>query len=267
MRRRRSPVAVITRLRRLFASSNGLRLALASAAAWIAIGPTSPALAFDVSDPIVNTNGVISFNSSATLSNNTSGSAGSLSATLAVASGGTNLTSAADDNVMVGNGTTWQSKAVTTCTGAGKAVTYDASSNAFGCNTISAGATPVIATHSETKIDSSGDTTLYMSVSGQLSATESEMQTPFQSGTYGNLICRASGTVGGTSMVVTLGHGTCGSAATYTSKPTVTPTAATAVEDTSNTAALSANDCMVYKVAITGNINGVYLSCSLERTA
>jgi hypothetical protein len=168
---------------------------------------------------------------------------------------------------MVGNGTTWQSKALTTCTGTGKAVTYDASANAFGCNTISAGATPAIATHSETKIDTSGDTTLYMSVSGQLSATESEMQTPFQSGTYGNLICRASGTVGGTSMVVTLGHGTCGSAATYTSKPTVTPTAATAVEDTSNTAVLSANDCMVYKVAITGNINAVYLSCSVERTA
>jgi hypothetical protein len=56
---------------------------------------------------------------------------------LGVASGGTSLTASADDNVMVGNGTTWQTKALTTCTGAGKAVTYDAATNTWGCNTIS----------------------------------------------------------------------------------------------------------------------------------
>lgn len=58
---------------------------------------------------------------------------------VATVDGGTGLSAATDDNVMVGNGTVWQSKALTTCTGTGKAVTYDASTNAFGCNTISGG--------------------------------------------------------------------------------------------------------------------------------
>lgn len=56
--------------------------------------------------------------------------------TLPVANGGTNLTASLDDNVMVGNGTTWQSKAVTDCDGATNAVTYDVTLNAFGCNAL-----------------------------------------------------------------------------------------------------------------------------------
>jgi hypothetical protein len=60
-----------------------------------------------------------------------------VSGTLPVANGGTNLTAASDDNVMVGNGTTWQSKALTDCDGASSAVTYDVTTNAWGCNTIS----------------------------------------------------------------------------------------------------------------------------------
>lgn len=62
--------------------------------------------------------------------------------TLAVARGGTNLTSAADDNVMVGNATTWQSKALTDCddTG-GNHLNYDTATNVFSCGTSSSGAT------------------------------------------------------------------------------------------------------------------------------
>lgn len=45
----------------------------------------------------------------------------------------------ADDNVLIGDGTTWLSKALTNCTGAGKAVTYNTATNAWGCNTISGG--------------------------------------------------------------------------------------------------------------------------------
>jgi len=47
-----------------------------------------------------------------------------------------------DDNVLVGSGTAWALKALTDCTGTGKAVTYATASNAFGCNTISGGALP-----------------------------------------------------------------------------------------------------------------------------
>lgn len=61
--------------------------------------------------------------------------------TLAVARGGTNLTASADDNTMVGNGTTWQTKAIGSCSGATNALTYNTTTNAFGCNTISGGGT------------------------------------------------------------------------------------------------------------------------------
>jgi len=63
-----------------------------------------------------------------------------VSGTLPVANGGTNLTASADDNLMVGNGTTWQTKALTDCDAADSAMTYDITTNAFGCNTIAGGA-------------------------------------------------------------------------------------------------------------------------------
>lgn len=55
---------------------------------------------------------------------------------LPVANGGTNLSAAADDNVMVGNGTTWQSKLVATCldTG-GNHLNYDNTTNSWLCGT------------------------------------------------------------------------------------------------------------------------------------
>lgn len=65
-----------------------------------------------------------------------------LGATLGVAKGGTNLTAAADDNTMVGNGTTWQTKAVPSCSGATNALTYNTTTNVWGCNTIAAGGSP-----------------------------------------------------------------------------------------------------------------------------
>jgi hypothetical protein len=58
---------------------------------------------------------------------------------LSVARGGTGLATAVDDNMMVGNGTTWQSKALTSCSAADSALTYNTTTNAFGCNTISGG--------------------------------------------------------------------------------------------------------------------------------
>jgi hypothetical protein len=64
-------------------------------------------------------------------------SAANISAgTLAVARGGTNLTAAADDEVMVGNGTTWQSKAIADCdNGTTDKLLYDTGTNAFSCGT------------------------------------------------------------------------------------------------------------------------------------
>jgi hypothetical protein len=56
--------------------------------------------------------------------------------TLPIANGGTNVTSATDDNVLVGNGTTFQLKAISDCdTGATSKLLYDVSTNAFSCGT------------------------------------------------------------------------------------------------------------------------------------
>jgi hypothetical protein len=60
--------------------------------------------------------------------------------TLTVSRGGTGSAPGADDQLLVADSTsaaTWRT--LTTCTGAGKAVTYDATTNTFGCNTISGG--------------------------------------------------------------------------------------------------------------------------------
>lgn len=56
--------------------------------------------------------------------------------TLPVANGGTNLTAATDDNAMVGNGTTWQSKALADSDGAGQVLQYDTTGNAFAAHTL-----------------------------------------------------------------------------------------------------------------------------------
>lgn len=226
-----------------------------------------PALAFDVASPIkLNSAGVLGFDSSVTLSNNTSGTAAGLSATLAVASGGTNLTSAADDNVMVGNATTWQSKALTTCTGAGKAVTYDAATNTFGCNTITAGANPPLTFSSETKIPA-GSTTVYMGLGGRLSATEADVIAPVSASTFMNLRCYSSGTTGGSGVAVSVGTGACTAGLTYTSTPTVTPTSTTAVADTSNSATTTANQCVALKLVPASTTTATFINCTLERTA
>lgn len=61
-----------------------------------------------------------------------------LSSPLPVAQGGTNLTTATDDNTMVGNGTTWQSKSIPDCADTnGNHLNYTASSNTFSCGTSS----------------------------------------------------------------------------------------------------------------------------------
>lgn len=60
--------------------------------------------------------------------------------TLAVARGGTNLTASTDDNVMVGNGTTWETKALPDCDADTTVLHYDTATNAFSCGDDDTGA-------------------------------------------------------------------------------------------------------------------------------
>lgn len=63
------------------------------------------------------------------------------SGTLAAARGGTDGVTPTDDNAMVGNGTVWQGKALPSCSSGSSALTYNTSTNAYGCNTITSGVT------------------------------------------------------------------------------------------------------------------------------
>ncbi len=56
-----------------------------------------------------------------------------------LAHGGTGLSAAADDTVMVSSGSAWVAKVLTDCQGVNKAVTYTAATNTWGCNTITVG--------------------------------------------------------------------------------------------------------------------------------
>jgi hypothetical protein len=190
------------------------------------------------------------------------------SSILPVANGGTNLSAASDDNVMVGNSTTWQSKALTTCTGTGKAVTYDASTNAFGCNTITAGVQAPLGFGSLGTI--TAGTTLYAGMgTGNISATETDIGTPMNAHTLQNLQCYTNVAPGGSDTVTTtLGVGTCGSALTYTSKPTCAVSAAgKTCSDTSNTAAPTAGQCVAAKIVSSATAATSIVSCQIDVVA
>lgn len=112
--------------------------------------------------------------------------------TLAHGRGGTDNTSAADDNVLVGDGTNWVTKALTSCSAATSAVTYNTATNAFGCNTISGGVT---------SIDAAG-TGIFSFTGGPV--TTSGTLTLAQTGTSGGIPYFSSGTALASSGALTL---------------------------------------------------------------
>ena len=78
------------------------------------------------------------------------------SATLGRANGGTGLTSASDDTVLLSNGTTWAASAVPNCVDTGgNHLNYTAASNAFSCGTSGAGG----GSGTVTSVDVSGGST------------------------------------------------------------------------------------------------------------
>jgi hypothetical protein len=184
------------------------------------------------------------------------------------ANGGTGLSAATDDNVLVGNGTVWQSKALTTCTGAGKAVTYDASANTFGCNTITTGVQSPIGFGTLGTITQG--TTLFMGIgTGNVSATENDVETPFNAHTLQNIQCSVSAAPAGSDTIITtLGVGTCGAALTYTTKPTCTITgAATTCNSSANTAAPTAGQCVAAKAVSSATAATSIESCTIDVVA
>lgn len=64
-----------------------------------------------------------------------------VSGTLGAGNGGLGITTTTDDTTIVANGSGWVASAIPTCSGGSSALTYNVTTNAFGCNTISSGGT------------------------------------------------------------------------------------------------------------------------------
>lgn len=188
---------------------------------------------------------------------------------LGVPNGGTGAAPGADDQLLVADSTsaaTW--RAVNDCTGTGKALTYVASSNTFGCNTISGGTTinSLIAFGSGMDmLAGTGD--LYFGIGGAFDATEAKVEIPMPAATIGNLRCKSTAAPGGSGIAVTARVGTCGSLADD-STLTVTLTAAnTVVADTTGTINVTAGQCLAFEATKTSTTTTTQVGCSVERTA
>lgn len=84
----------------------------------------------------VGTGGVLTFSGSGSINASTYKG----NATVAVADGGTGVTSSVDDSVLLGNGSAWQVKVIPSCLDSiGQHLNYDPSTNTFGCGTSSSG--------------------------------------------------------------------------------------------------------------------------------
>lgn len=247
------------RLRRKIRSRAWL-MAFFAVAFTTVLNPSS-ALALTAGNGITFTDGSIAVDQSYAHSLNTSGTAAGLSATLAVASGGTNLTSASDDNVMLGNGTTWQSKALSDCPSGG--ISYNASTNAFGCTSVGSALNPTLTFNSETKL-ATGSATVYMGAGGRLSATEADVLMPVGAHRFKNLRVYSSGTTGGSGIAVSVGTGACTGGLTYTSTPTATTTSTTQVADTSNSVTTTAGQCIALKLVRSSTTTATFVNASIE---
>lgn len=126
----------------------------------------------------------------AQLSNSGRANLASVTGTLGIANGGTGLTTAADDTVLVGNGTALQAKTVPSCTDTGgNHLNYDQSTNTISCGTSGAGG----ATTSQAKASNTARTT------NATASADPDLSTTLAAGTYslvGHVQFQAGGTGG-----------------------------------------------------------------------
>jgi|DEB0MinimDraft_6_1074348.scaffolds.fasta_scaffold02101_7 hypothetical protein len=193
----------------------------------------------------------------------------SLTGTVPVANGGTNVTAATDTYVLVGNGTTWVATDVPNCNGANEALNFsDGSPNTFSCATISAGSTinPEITFSTETAIDldSGGTSEIFIGLNGKVSTTDDNVMVPMGAGSYSNFRCISSTAAG--NITVEVGVGTCGSALTYgTLAQIVNGTTAPSVDTDSQS--VTAGQCVAVRASTAINPTSTHISCSFQKTA
>lgn len=191
-----------------------------------------------------------------------------ISTSIDLPAGSVNAITEIDSSIKIGSGTK-----LATFTGAlpGAArcvrinATNDLEATSGDCASGS-GVNAVLTPKSQTKV-SNGSATVYMDAVGAVGTTDDlGTQTVVPAGTWGNLRCSASSN--GTGASVTVAKGTCGSALSTTSMPTVALSTANAVtKDTSTTFTTSADQCINFRIAKTNFTAVAWVTCVLERTA
>lgn len=231
---------------------------------WICAGGHGVVMAFALLLVVASTAHAITAGTGITTTNGVI----SLVSPVVVANGGTGLTAAADDATVVGNGTAWVSATLPTCSGATNALSYNISTNAFGCNTITGGAAvnPVLDFASETKIDLNGST-IYLGLGGGVSATENDVLVPISAATLNNLRCRSSVAPGGTSLTVTFGTGACTGAMTYGTSSVVLPATTDTTAADTDAQTVTAGQCIALKVVAVGDTSAAFVTCTIDKTA
>lgn len=146
-----------------------------------------------------------------------------------------------------------------------------ANDNDYACaNQSSVTAIPaIIAFSTETNLSAS-NTTMYASLGGKLSATNGgvDVQTPLPDGTYKNLVCRTSASVGVANTTVAFKTSTCNNA-TLTGNVILTLPSSATREDSANTSTTVGTDkCGVIVITRgTAWTTAATITCSLERTS
>lgn len=238
-------------------------------------GPATSVKTFTLpnsSETLLYSGGALGTPASGTLTNATGLPATTgITGTLPVGNGGTNLTAATDDQAMIGNGTTWESKAIPNCTDTGgNHLNYTASTNSLSCGTSSSGGSslgfPVTMNPGGTGV--AGSTTTFAGPNIQTFGAEASRNFILPSDcTARDLRVRTSGTQGsGGSLVVTLRNVTTTTDSSLS--VTIAANAAPALfSDTSNTASVTAGDLMVLKLvnnhsATSAGISGISFRCN-----
>lgn len=190
---------------------------------------------------------------------------------LAVANGGHGAAPASDDQVFVSSSTTagaW--KTLTDCDGPTNAVTYDTATNAWGCNTISGGATIPSRFCMSTVGTISAGQTVYMSDGTTIDAAEGRAQNIMPSNaTLENLRCTSSVAPGGSETItITMGDGTCTGSLTDSTGQicTISTTGRTCVEAGASEA-VTAGACFRWKAVASAGAAESVVSCCSEATS
>lgn len=185
------------------------------------------------------------------------------------------LNGGTDDAVWVGSGTANApaAKVIPDCDdAAGNHLNYDQTTNTFTCGTSSSGAAVFsqVGWTTSLKINLNGNTVFFDPFTGGISDVENDVSVPVGAGSWKDLRCKASDTVGGTSLSVEITFGTCGSGATFDCQAgdlCVSPTGTTPTTVDTSTLASTAGQCAIGKFTATGDTNEVFVNCSFMKTA